>query len=59
MIVEFICLDSISAVIKAGETSFSLALKTADAPAFGDFISTRLDELFAAFQSDKSKRAGD
>jgi ParB family chromosome partitioning protein len=51
--------ERIRGVIKASETSFTLALKTVDAPAFGDFLSNRLDELFAAFQSDKSKRAGD
>jgi ParB family chromosome partitioning protein len=51
--------EAIRGVIKASGTSFTLALKTADAPAFGDFLSSRLDELFEAYRSDKSKKAGD
>ncbi|MDE1996831.1 MAG: plasmid partitioning protein RepB [Rhizobiaceae bacterium] len=45
--------------IKASDTSFTLALKTADAPAFGDFISRRLDELYEAYRSDKFREAGE
>jgi ParB family chromosome partitioning protein len=51
--------DQIRATIKASANSFTLALKTAAAPDFGDFISSRLDELYQAYRTDKLKRAGD
>src|SRR5262249_3435448 len=51
--------DRIRAKIKAAGQSFTLALKTADAPAFGDFISRRLDELYDAYRSEKLNEAGE
>jgi ParB family chromosome partitioning protein len=50
---------TIRGTIKASANSFTLALKTAGAPGFGDFISSRLDELFEAYQADKSNQTGD
>jgi ParB family chromosome partitioning protein len=50
--------DQIRATIKASANTFTLALKTAAAPDFGDFISSRLDELYQAYRTDKLK-AGD
>jgi ParB family chromosome partitioning protein len=49
----------IRGTIKASANSFTLALKTAGAPDFGDFISRRLDELYQAYRTDKLKEAGD
>jgi ParB family chromosome partitioning protein len=51
--------DRMRAKIKAAGQSFTLALKTADAPAFGDFISRRLDELYDAYRAEKLKEAGE
>lgn len=51
--------DRIRGKIKSAGQSFTLALKTADAPAFGDFISRRLDELYEAYRSEKLNQAGE
>ena len=51
--------ERIRGKIKSAGQSFTLALKTADAPAFGDFISRRLDELYEAYRSEKLKQAGE
>lgn len=50
--------EKIRATIKASANSFTLALKTAAAPDFGDYISRRLDELYQAYRTDKLN-AGD
>lgn len=42
--------SSLSATIKRGEHSFSIALKAAEAPGFGAFIADKLDELYRAFK---------
>ena len=51
--------DRIRGKIKSAGQSFTIALKTADAPAFGDFISRRLDELYEAYRSEKLNEAGE
>jgi ParB family chromosome partitioning protein len=51
--------DRIRAKIKAAAQSFTLALNTTDAAAFGDFISRRLDDLYEAYRSEKLKEAGE
>lgn len=49
----------VNARITTSGTSFVLALKTAEAPNFGDYISRRLDELYEAYRSGKPEEAGD
>ena len=51
--------EPIRARMKTAGKSFTLALRTADAAAFGDFIRLRLDELYEAYRSDKLKDAGE
>ncbi|MDX3926002.1 MAG: plasmid partitioning protein RepB [Shinella sp.] len=49
---------AIRADIKANARQYTIALKAADATAFGAFITENLDRLYEAFQQQKSK-AGD
>lgn len=39
--------------IKSAGNSFTIALKTGDAPDFGAYISRRLDELYEAYRAGK------
>lgn len=51
--------EKLRATIKTSANSYTLALKTAIAPGFGEFISSRLDELFQAYRTDQLNETGD
>jgi ParB family chromosome partitioning protein len=44
--------------IKSSGSSFTIALKTGDAPEFGEYISRRLDELYDDYLAGTTKAAG-